>query len=55
LQFLTLKIPIISLAKREEEIYVPGLDGPLDIGKEEESFALSPGDQGRGAQICLGL
>jgi excinuclease ABC subunit C len=37
LQFLTLKIPIISLAKREEGIYVPGLDGPLDIGKEEKA------------------
>jgi excinuclease ABC subunit C len=36
LQFLTLKIPIISLAKREEN-YVPGLDGPLDIGKEEKA------------------
>jgi excinuclease ABC subunit C len=36
LEFLTLKIPIISLAKREK-IYVPGLDGPLDIGKEEKA------------------
>jgi len=37
LQALRLKIPIISLAKREEEIYVPGLDGPLDIKKKEKA------------------
>jgi excinuclease ABC subunit C len=35
LQVLRLKVPIISLAKREEEIYVPGLDSPLDIRKDE--------------------
>ena len=34
LQVLRLKIPIISLAKREEEIYAPGLDGPLDIRRD---------------------
>jgi excinuclease ABC subunit C len=27
-------VPIISLAKGEEEIYVPGLDGPLQISKD---------------------
>ena len=37
LQALRLKIPIVSLAKREEEIYVPGLDGPLDIKKKEKA------------------
>ena len=37
LQALRLKIPIVSLAKREEEIYVPGLDGPLDIKKQEKA------------------
>jgi excinuclease ABC subunit C len=34
---LRLKIPIISLAKREEEVYVPSLDLPLDLGKEEKA------------------
>jgi len=34
---LRLKIPIISLAKREEEVYVPGLDHPLDLGKDEKA------------------
>ncbi|MDD1734947.1 MAG: excinuclease ABC subunit UvrC [Methanothrix sp.] len=37
LQALRLKIPIVSLAKREEEVYMPGLDGPLDIKKEEKA------------------
>jgi len=37
LQGLRLKIPIISLAKREEEIYAPGLDGPLDIRRDEKA------------------
>jgi len=37
LQKLRLKIPIISLAKGEEEIYVPGLDGPLQIKKNEKA------------------
>lgn len=37
LQNLRLKIPIISLAKREEEIYVPGLDDPLDLGRAEKA------------------
>ena len=37
LQAMRLKIPIVSLAKREEEIYVPGLDSPLDLGKEEKA------------------
>ena len=37
LQKLRLKVPIISLAKGEEEIYVPGLDGPLQISKDEKA------------------
>jgi excinuclease ABC subunit C len=37
LQKLRLKIPIISLAKGEEEIYAPGLDGPLDIRRGEKA------------------
>ena len=37
LQGLRLKIPIISLAKKEEEIYAPGLDGPLDIRRDEKA------------------
>ncbi len=37
LRQLRLKIPIISLAKGEEEIYVPGLDGPLQIKKNEKA------------------
>jgi excinuclease ABC subunit C len=37
LQGLRLKIPIISLAKREEEIYAPGLEGPLDIRRDEKA------------------
>lgn len=37
LREMRVKVPIISLAKREEEIYVPGLDGPLDIKKNEKA------------------
>jgi len=37
LRELRLKIPIISLAKGEEEIYLPGLDGPLAIRKNEKA------------------
>ena len=37
LQALRLKIPIVSLAKREEEVYMPGLDGPLKMKKEEKA------------------
>ena len=37
LQKLRLKIPVISLAKGEEEIYVPGLDEPLAIGRDEKA------------------
>jgi excinuclease ABC subunit C len=37
LQKLRLKIPIIALAKGEEEIYVPGLDGPLQTKKNDKA------------------
>ncbi len=37
LRELRLKIPIISLAKGEEDIYLPGLDGPLLIRKNEKA------------------
>jgi excinuclease ABC subunit C len=37
LRDLRLKIPIISLAKGEEEIYLPGLDEPLLIRKDEKA------------------
>lgn len=31
------KIPVISIAKREEEIYVPGLKYPLPLKKDEKA------------------
>ncbi len=34
---LKLRIPIISIAKREEEIYVPGLKSPLPIKRDEKA------------------
>ena len=37
LRELRLKIPIISLAKGEEEIYVPGREGPLQIKKNDKA------------------
>ena len=37
LRELRLKVPIISLAKGEEEIYVPGLDAPLQIKRNEKA------------------
>jgi excinuclease ABC subunit C len=35
LRNLRIKVPIISIAKREEEIYIPDLDGPLSIKRDE--------------------
>jgi len=35
LRRLRISIPAISIAKEREEIYVPGLNRPLEIGKEE--------------------
>ena len=37
LRDLRVKVPIISLAKGEEEIYVPGLEKPLEIRKNEKA------------------
>lgn len=37
LEKLGLKIPLISIAKREEEIYVPGFPHPLPIKKNEKA------------------
>lgn len=37
LRKLKLKIPIISIAKREEEIYAPGIENPLPIKKNEKA------------------
>ncbi len=37
LRKLRVKVPIISIAKREEEIYVPGLKSPLPIKKDEKA------------------
>ncbi len=37
LRKLKLRIPIISIAKREEEIYVPGLKSPLPIKREDKA------------------
>jgi excinuclease ABC subunit C len=35
LRNLRIKVPIISIAKREEEIYVPGLEVPLSMKRDE--------------------
>jgi excinuclease ABC subunit C len=40
LRKLKLRTPIISIAKREEEIYVPGLKSPLPIKKDEKASLL---------------
>ncbi|MBA2850860.1 excinuclease ABC subunit C [Methanococcus maripaludis] len=37
LRKLKLKIPLISIAKREEEIYTPGIENPLPIKKNEKA------------------
>lgn len=37
LRKLRLRVPLISIAKREEEIYVPGLKNPLPIKKDEKA------------------
>jgi excinuclease ABC subunit C len=37
LRKLKLRIPIISIAKREEEIFIPGLKSPLPIKKDEKA------------------
>lgn len=40
LKKLGLNIPIVSLAKRLEEVYVPGLSGPLQIDKKTAALKL---------------
>ena len=40
LRELGLKIPIISLAKRDEEIFVPGLSAPLRLDKRSKALHL---------------
>lgn len=37
LRKLKIRVPLISIAKREEEIYVPGIKSPLPIKKEEKA------------------
>jgi len=37
LRNLRVRIPVISIAKREEEIYMPGLDKPLPIKKNDKA------------------
>ncbi|MCK4889114.1 MAG: excinuclease ABC subunit C, partial [Candidatus Aminicenantes bacterium] len=40
LKDLNLNIPVVSVAKREEEIYIPGEDNPLKMGKSEAALQL---------------
>ena len=37
LRELRIRVPIISIAKREEEIYAPGMDHPLPIKRDEKA------------------
>jgi len=37
LRKLRVRVPVISIAKREEEIYMPGLDKPLPIKKNDKA------------------
>lgn len=37
LRNLRVKVPVISIAKREEEIYMPGLDKPLPIKRDDKA------------------
>jgi len=37
---LTGKVPVVALAKREEEIYLPGRPTPLQLGRESPGLAL---------------
>jgi excinuclease ABC subunit C len=38
LEKLNLKIPIISIAKQFEEIYIPGRQNPLRISKKDKAL-----------------
>lgn len=40
LKELNLNIPVVSIAKREEELYIPGEDKPLKLAKSEPSLQL---------------
>ncbi|MEN8223082.1 MAG: excinuclease ABC subunit UvrC [Acidobacteriota bacterium] len=40
LKELNLNIPVISVAKREEEIFIPGEEGPLKMAKSESALQL---------------
>jgi len=40
LQRLNLKVPVISIAKRFEEIYIPGLENPLRLGRKSKALQL---------------
>jgi len=37
LEKLGIKIPLVAIAKREEEIYVPGVSSPLSIEKGDKA------------------
>ena len=37
---LRLKIPIISIAKREEEIYIPSIIKPIKLSKKSQALLL---------------
>lgn len=37
LRSLRVKVPVISIAKREEDIYMPGLDKPLPIKRDDKA------------------
>lgn len=40
LKELEIRVPVISIAKREEEVYVPGRKAPVAIGKNESASLL---------------
>jgi excinuclease ABC subunit C len=40
LKKFNLKIPIISIAKREEEIFVPGMTNPIKLDKKDKALQL---------------
>ena len=37
LKEIDVRIPVISIAKREEEIYVPGFPHPIPVGRDEKA------------------
>ena len=40
LEALNLKVPVVSIAKREEEIYIPGEEKPLKMGRNDPALQL---------------